>query len=106
LSPEDERRFLLVGMEDEKAKLKVRLDYLDAQIRLITHRALTDAGSRPTETVQSKPAGKPKARRRHISPEARQKMREAQQRRWARQRGETTEQAPPSPLATGEAAQV
>lgn len=108
LTPEDERRFLLVGIEDERAKLKARMDYLDAQIAVINGRGMT--GTPQTRQVMdtTKASSKSKGRRRHISEGAREKMRAAQQARWARVRAEKAGQAPPpSPLAeSGEAAQV
>src|ERR1035437_433884 len=74
----------IVGFEQQKARI-------DAQIAEL--RAMLDGGSKPTAAATSEaPTGK----RRKFSAAARRRMKEAQQRRWAKIRGES---APPAPVA-------
>jgi len=61
---------------------------IDAQIAEL--RALMNDASRPSSTEE----GRPKRKRRRLSPEAIERMREGQQRRWAKVRGESATKAP------------
>lgn len=61
---------------------------IDAQITEL--RALMNDASRPSSTEE----GRPKRKRRKLSPEAIERMREGQQRRWAKVRGESATKTP------------
>ena len=114
LSAEDERRFLIVGMEEEKVRLQARMSYLDAKISEIKQHGMIGTPTVTTTKAQATSSSKGKGGRRKISDAARKAMSDAQKRRWAAKKGEQvaegTEQAtvaaaaPPSPL--GEAANV
>jgi hypothetical protein len=75
----DTATWQLIGIAQERQSLQSRLDYLNQQERSLRGR---------TGRVRIGPEGAIPTRKRVISDEQRQKMREAQQARWAKVKGE------------------
>jgi hypothetical protein len=75
----------ILGFESQKTRI-------DAQIGEL--RAMLDGGTKPNPAA---PPEAPTGKRRKFSPAARRRMKEAQQRRWAKIRGESEPSAPTTP---------
>jgi hypothetical protein len=73
------------GIKAERERVQARLTYLENEEKRL-------AGSAMIGTAKASKAknAAPKTRKRKISPEARQKMRDAANKRWANAKGETT----------------
>jgi hypothetical protein len=79
--------FAITGFESQKTRIDVQIAEL---------RAMLDGGTKPTPAAMPEaPTGK----RKKFSAAARRRMKEAQQRRWAKIRGESATPAPATPEA-------
>jgi hypothetical protein len=78
----------ITGFEVEQRHLDVRKRYVTQQIDYL--RAMLPSGRTEPATTQEAPTGK----RRKISAAARRRMKEGQQRRWAKIRGESEPSSP------------
>ena len=75
----------LAGLEMKKARLEEQI----AAVRsMTTGKTSTKRAKAPKEAQEPDPEKKPRKKRRQLSPEARQRIADAQKKRWAAARGE------------------
>lgn len=87
----DALNWTLKGIRAERVQLQERLEYLASEERRLTGNGLTGKATQATTTKTASKKLPP--RKRKLSAETRQKMREAAQKRWHKKEATTTSAA-------------